>query len=521
MTTNDETTKLNLDATIYPEAPESFSETESGKLTLSSTELQLPGGITFNLGTLKDAVYKKIEDKHIIKLTTTSENEIYISIPGANKLKHISYAESISDSIQNFASTTEKPPIVANQPPAPAQPSPSEKKGAETTEDDEEDDDNNAIPVHGNKSPESDPKKTTDPPIYMKIQWGHIDDFDDTFEDEALYGREGCPEIDIKSYYQHLGKTNKAIKYINTTIEAYDRVGEPIGKSTLKYTGPLKPTEKGYYNYKSFFRGKEYLPISIIRITKVAITYMDNTCVEITDRDTIKAMMSESAKTYKIAPPADPPFFIGIKWGHLDKNEYGNAVVNSGIINDNVDIEIHYVRTTKKHGCFNKLEVTLQAYDGSGNPIGKPNAEVCAYLAASTYKSILFSNFFCGKIYSSIANIKLVGLSCFYTTDTGITIEITDESMLNAITSSDSAIKSINKAIEEERLRQKERKKQEEERKKQEEEEIRELLEKAKKLKELKEEEKKQEIKNARAGCLSLIILVVIIVLLLKACGVF
>ena len=108
MNTNEKNTKLNLDAIIYPEAPESFSETESGKLILNATELQLPGDIIFKLAKLKNASYEKIEAKHVIKLTTTSENDLYISIPGENKLKIISYVEIISYSIRSFASTAVK-----------------------------------------------------------------------------------------------------------------------------------------------------------------------------------------------------------------------------------------------------------------------------------------------------------------------------------------------------------------------------------------------------------------------------
>jgi len=96
------TSKLNLDAVLYTEAPGSFAETESGKLVLNATELQLPGDISFSLDKLKTAKYEKIEENHVIKVTTSSDNEIYISISGVNKLKVISYAEVISDAIQNF-----------------------------------------------------------------------------------------------------------------------------------------------------------------------------------------------------------------------------------------------------------------------------------------------------------------------------------------------------------------------------------------------------------------------------------
>jgi len=99
---NESTEILNLDVVLYPEAPENFKDTQSGKLIINNTELQLPGDISFSLGKLKNAKYEKFEDKHVIKITTTSENDFYFSCSGANKLKSISYAESISDAIQKF-----------------------------------------------------------------------------------------------------------------------------------------------------------------------------------------------------------------------------------------------------------------------------------------------------------------------------------------------------------------------------------------------------------------------------------
>lgn len=585
MTTNDETVKLNLDVTIYPEAPDSFYETEAGKLILSSTELRLPGDITFNLSTLKNATYEKIDCKHIIKLTTTSDNEIYISIPDANKLKHISYAEIISDSIQDFASTastTDKPPVVANQPPS--QPSPSQPSSepperstdapaetpehANATPSDNQSQDNATCPAFPKRDEDSkdssntdddgddvddgkkSKKETTDSPIYMYFMWGHYktryyyeiycpetnryyEHYETRYYDEDeikdhlgehSYQEERTNEfeysvtrngrVDIKFYFLHLGKNDKFIKFIKTTIEAYDRDFKTIGESTLVHTESLMPTRDFHGSCEGFFLGNEYLTMRGIRITKVDITYTDYTHVEITDRDTIRAMKSESAKTYKIAPPADPPCFIGIKWGHLDNNEYRGEVVNSGIINNNVDIEIFCVKVVKKP-C--KLEVTLQAYDSSGNPIGKPITKDRDYSS-----HFIFPGFFSGEIYSSIDNIKMVRLACFYEVDNGITryFEITDESMLNAITLDDNGVKAANEAVEQvmkKRKEEEERKKQEEEeRKKQEERNLLELKERAKKL---KEEEKKQEIKNARAGCLSLIIIIVLIALLLHECG--
>lgn len=103
METNNQTDSLNLklDAVLYPDAPDSFEDTESGKLILDQNELHLPS-VYFSLGDLKTAQYERIDDMNVIKLTTSYNNDFYFSVNDANKIKSVRYAEIICDAIQQF-----------------------------------------------------------------------------------------------------------------------------------------------------------------------------------------------------------------------------------------------------------------------------------------------------------------------------------------------------------------------------------------------------------------------------------
>ena len=103
METNNQTGSFNLelDAVLYPDAPDSFEDTESGKLILDQNELRLPS-VYFSLGDLKTAQYERVDDMNVIKLTTSSNNDFYFSVNDANKTKYVRYAETICDAIQQF-----------------------------------------------------------------------------------------------------------------------------------------------------------------------------------------------------------------------------------------------------------------------------------------------------------------------------------------------------------------------------------------------------------------------------------
>ena len=103
METNNQTDSLNLklDAVLYPDAPDSFEDTESGKLILDQNELHLPS-VYFSLGDLKTAQYERVDDMIVIKLTTSYNNDFYFSVNDANKIKSVRYAENICDAIQQF-----------------------------------------------------------------------------------------------------------------------------------------------------------------------------------------------------------------------------------------------------------------------------------------------------------------------------------------------------------------------------------------------------------------------------------
>lgn len=103
METNNQTDSLNLklDAVLYPDAPDSFEDTESGELILDQNELHLPS-VYFSLGDLKTAQYERVDDMNVIKLTTSSNNDFYFSVNDANKTKYVRYAETICDAIQQF-----------------------------------------------------------------------------------------------------------------------------------------------------------------------------------------------------------------------------------------------------------------------------------------------------------------------------------------------------------------------------------------------------------------------------------
>lgn len=103
METNNQTDSFNLklDAVLYPDAPDSFEDTESGKLILDQNELHLPS-VYFSLGDLKTAQYERVDDMNVIKLTTSYNNDFYFSVNDANKIKSVRYAENICDAIQQF-----------------------------------------------------------------------------------------------------------------------------------------------------------------------------------------------------------------------------------------------------------------------------------------------------------------------------------------------------------------------------------------------------------------------------------
>ena len=521
MTTTDKATNLNLDAMIYLEAPDSYKETESGKLILNSMELRLPGDISFSLGKLKTAKYENKEDKHIIKVTTNSRNEIYFSISGASKLKTISCAETISNAIQNFDPTAPQPvepqaPTIApteleqfNEKTAAFELTEIEQFNEKATDSkskdsnikaktidseskdsnikakaiDSESKDNNIKATDSESKDNNIKAKATDSECKEKPESKDSDN--NTSKSEALepinkqsnqaekerketsykppiflvlanevYKDNGqiniarfisnsdskTDQVDIAHVIINL--ENKTIKYIHITIEAYDRVDELIGKRTLKITGPISHQELQFDEYSKFFVGNEYLPTKCIKAANIIITYMDNTSIEITDKKMIDAIMSKEALQREVDPPSEPLIYMAIKWG-ID-----------GVSADNcVDVDVYYLLQNKK---INSVKITLQAYNKSGNPLGKART-----LESSNFKQVEYSNLkmcklnYSGNEYSSIVDIKIT--SCIiqfkdihirYSGElTNYVVQeyvaITDENLLKAMTSN-IAIKSVN-----------------------------------------------------------------------------
>lgn len=253
------TSDLNLDVILYLEAPDSLEETESGKLILTRTKLQLPGDIDLSLRKLKNAKYEKLEDRHVIKITTTSENELYFGILNANKAQLIKCIENINDSIQNSDSLNSNNDYDKTD-------SPSPRSGAN----------NNDSPIEPALTMLPQPQTS---PIQLEVIW----------RKSVPYDR---ADIGIQVTYFHQGTPSKTIKRIKTTFQAIDSVNEPVGEiRTFIFTGPLDANNSKVSSIESFFFGNEYINVTNLKITKIDIIYMDNTCISIEDSNKINAMM--------------------------------------------------------------------------------------------------------------------------------------------------------------------------------------------------------------------------------------
>ena len=179
---------------------------------------------------------------------------------------------------------------------------------------------------------ETTPDTHATPSIYIKIDWGHfIKTHDMTYVHNGAYSEkehDGLWDVRFTVYYSGTIDA-KTIKYINITVQAYDRVDEPIGEPfEKKFTGPLEPQNSGIYDYKDFFEGGDYKLFGSLKIVKIIITYMDKTDEEITNEDTIKAMCTSFAdrglelsimkEPIKNDPPEEPPIFMQIDLGQSD-----------------------------------------------------------------------------------------------------------------------------------------------------------------------------------------------------------
>lgn len=162
------------------------------------------------------------------------------------------------------------------------------------------------------------------PPLYIKLDWGRVTFFDSrTYVVSGAYSKDSHDWMwDIRFTIYYMGVEDATnIKYIDMTLQALDRVDEPIGKpQETRFTGPLEPHDYSIYDHKCFWEGREYSSLGSIKIVKLIITYMDNTVEKITDESTIKAICipSENIKLslpiikepIKRAPPTKPPIYI-------------------------------------------------------------------------------------------------------------------------------------------------------------------------------------------------------------------
>lgn len=66
--------------------------------------------------------------------------------------------------------------------------------------------------------------------------------------------------------------STKRIKYISSTVTAYNEVDDVVGKKTAQGIGPIEPNDSGTYSYDQLFFSKI---ISYIKLTGIKITYFD------------------------------------------------------------------------------------------------------------------------------------------------------------------------------------------------------------------------------------------------------
>ena len=190
---------------------------------------------------------------------------------------------------------------------------------------------------------ETTPDTHATPSLYIKLDWGHFNkNHDMTYVHNGAYS--GLWDVRFTVYYRGTIDA-KTIKYINITVQAYDRVDEPIGEPfEKKFTGPLEPQNSGIYDYNNFFEGGDYKVFGFLKVVKIIITYMDKTDEEITNEDTIKAMCTSFADKglelptmkdpIKIDPPEEPPIFMQID---LEQSDSGRLKLKKLVYIGNKD----------------------------------------------------------------------------------------------------------------------------------------------------------------------------------------
>ena len=139
-------------------------------------------------------------------------------------------------------------------------------------------------------------------PLYIKIDWGHFETLHDiTYVINGFDSKRGHDGVwDVRFTIRYLGtKESKTIKYINITVQAYDRVDEPIGEiHETKFTGPLEPQSFAVHDCTDFWKGDDYRTLGSIKAVKIVIVYMDKTEEEITGENTIKAICDFSVSKF-------------------------------------------------------------------------------------------------------------------------------------------------------------------------------------------------------------------------------
>ena len=206
------------------------------------------------------------------------------------------------------------------------------------------------------------------PPLYIKLDWGIFE-----YSHDIRYVLNGSGKSwDLLFSVYYIGtKEPKTIKYINITLQPYDRVDEPLGETLIiRITGPLEPHDHGIYDYDSFLQGAEYRTLGSIKIVKLIITYMDKTDEEISDENTIKSICTPSLdilvdslstnEAIKLAPPTEAPIHMD-----LTPNKEG----------DFLKYKIIYIGNNNSKSIYS-LDISFKMYHHKDNHLWYPSASI-------------------------------------------------------------------------------------------------------------------------------------------------
>lgn len=202
------------------------------------------------------------------------------------------------------------------------------------------------------------------PPLYIKLDWGHIEK---NHEMDYIFNGPDRGGWDVRFTVNYIGtKETKTIKYIKIMVQAMDRVDEPIGEPIeAKITGPLEPKEQNTSNYYGFLSDNKYTTLGSVKIVKIIIIYMDKTEVEINDENTInsiyfptvdiKTAFSSTEAPLKLDPPNNLPIYM-----HFDFHPKEGEMYVKAIYMDDDDDE-------DKSKSTKFIDINFTFYDSSHN----------------------------------------------------------------------------------------------------------------------------------------------------------